>query len=411
MLSNAASAGWATVSQTLKKSSGVRPSRPAALRLRRNDRTGGVAPFVPPKGRIGRSVARRHWYKRGFVPVSPGRVKTRHKILPRSVIGISFAILVFAVGMAFSGAAFYAYYDDRLAENEATVARFVEGFDAQFADAAGALDEMRVGAIEDIRTELSPLGEYVSQANGVIGLPEAIGASVWQLETADENGRPITGSAFAVAPHNGGTALATSYSLVEASATVPSPTIDLIKGDERITATLWAWDRDTDLAIVVVDREIPLLDMASERQQIGALGTNVFAMSGVGGQGASASPGVLIDQSQLGLQHTAAISSLFTGGPLVSGDGTVLGVVSTEYRMFGSVENGQINQAPNLASMCAEILRCVEARGDVTATVTADESQAPPPAIARVDDTTGDDPAEDSTSETTGDVPGSSDEG
>ena len=43
------------------------------------------------------------------------------------------------IGAAFSGAAFYAYYDNRLAENERTVGRFVEGFDQQFSDAAGAL--------------------------------------------------------------------------------------------------------------------------------------------------------------------------------------------------------------------------------------------------------------------------------
>jgi hypothetical protein len=285
-------------------------------------------------------------------------------------------LLAFGVGAAFSGAGFYAYYDNRLAENEETVARFVEGFDQQFTDAAGALDALRVGAIDDIRDELAPLDDYVSDASGVINLPATAGESVWLLETRDEAGRPVSGAAFAVAPHPDGTAFVTSYSLVVASTASPSPAVELVKRSRRLPGQLWAWDAERDLAVVVVEDSIPPLDLASDRAQVAAVGTRIFALSGVGGQGATASPGVLLDHSQRGLQHTVPVGALFRGGPLLAGDGTVLGVASLDYRPYG-LDPGQVLQAPDIAGLCASILACADQSDDVA--VAADEAEAPAP--------------------------------
>ena len=180
----------------------------------RRGRKGGeaeVAPYVTPKERIKQSRRARGWRKQGFIELSPGRPKLRHRILPRSVIGISFMLLASAVGVAFSGAAFYAYYDHRLAENEREVSRFVDGFDQQFNDATGAIDDLRTETVEDIRTELKPIEGVVSDADGVINLPTTVGESVWSVETRDADGRVALGSAFAMLKHSEGTALVTSF--------------------------------------------------------------------------------------------------------------------------------------------------------------------------------------------------------
>ena len=315
--------------------------------------------------------------RRGYVPLSPGRAKLRHRILPRTVIGICTMLLMLGVGSAFSGAAFYAYYDNRLADNERAVSRFVEGFDQQFTDATGAIDELRMDTISEIRDELKPLGAYVADADGVINLPMTAGPSVWSLESRDENGEIIVGSAFALIEHgDGGTALVTSYSLVVAAVTEPSPGIDLIKGNERIPAQLWSWDPERDVALVVVDREIPLLEFASERGQLESLGSRLFAVSGLGGNGATASPGVLLDHSQIGLQHTAPVGTLFRGGPLLNGEGKVLGVASDNYRPFG-IDPGDVRQAPDVRAICVVLLRCSEIREEFTIEVTVDETEAP----------------------------------
>ncbi len=332
-------------------------------------RVGGVAPTLRPptrwqQWRTGRSVARR-----GFVPLSPGREKRRHRILPRTVIGISSMLLAFAVGVGLSGAAFYAYYDNRLAQNEQEVARFVDGFDQQFTDASDAIDDLRVQAVDDIRTELAPIGEYTTDAEGVIGLPATAGPSVWLVETLDDSGRPVVGSAFAVTGHEGGTALVTSLSVVRASSAGPSPAIELVKGDQRIPAELWSWDEGSDLALLVVDLPIPVLTLAPPAARTAALGTRVFAMSGFGGQGASASPGVLIDQSASGLQHTSVVGGFFEGGPLLAGGGQVIGLATTSFKPFGGV-TGAIAVSPSIDQLCATLLRCADqTTGEVAVTL------------------------------------------
>lgn len=339
-----------------------------AARRASGKRIGGVAPTLRPPSRwqqwrTGRRVARR-----GFVPLSPGREKRRHRILPRTVIGISSMLLAFAVGVGLSGAAFYAYYDNRLAQNEQEVARFVDGFDQQFTDASAAIDDLRVQAVDDIRAELAPIGEYTTDAEGIIGLPVTAGASVWLVETLDDSGRPVVGSAFAVTGHEGGTALVTSLSVVRASAAGPAPAIELVKGDQRIPAQLWSWDEGSDLALLVVDLPIPVLTLAPPAARTAALGTRVFAMSGFGGQGASASPGVLIDQSASGLQHTAPVGTFFEGGPLLAGGGQVIGLATTSFTPFGD-DTGPISVSPSIDQLCATLLQCADdTTGGVTVT-------------------------------------------
>lgn len=267
--------------------------------------------------------------------------------------------LAFGIGAAFSGAAFYAYYDNRLAENEQQITRFVDGFDDQFNDASGALDDLRVEAIDQIRDELGPLGEYTSDAQGVTQLPATAGPSVWAIETRTESGTAIVGSAFAVTGYEGGTALVTTLSIVRASTAEPSPLIELVKGSERVEARMWAWDEANNLAIVVTDAEIPLLDLASPTEQSTAVGRRLFALSGLGGQQATASPGVLLDRSTSGLQHTAVLGSFFEGGPLLNGEGAIIGVATLDYRPLG-LDAGAVHQAPDVTSLCNRVLRCAE---------------------------------------------------
>ncbi len=338
------------------------PTRPktrkvAAKRTTKRPAVGGVAPMLKPPSRIQQWRMRRTWAPRGFVPMSPGREKRRHRILPRTVIGTSAMLLAFAVGVGASGAGFYAYYDDRLAENEREITSFVEGFDQQFTDATGALEDMRVSSVDDVRAELGPLAEFASDARGVIELPALVGPSVWTVETLDDRGAISVGSAFAVTGHNGGTALVTSLDLVRSSTVAPSPSISLIKGDQRAEATLWAWDETHDLALIVTTTPITPLALADPASQTSSLGGRVFAISGAGGQGATATPGVLVDRSSQGIQHTAPLGTFFVGGPMVDGEGRVLGMASTAYQPMG-VSGGAVAQSPDVVAICSVLLVC-----------------------------------------------------
>lgn len=339
---------------------------------RRRSQIGGVAPMIGQPSRWVRWRTSRNLARRGYIALSPGRPKLRHRILPRTVIGISTMLLSAGIGAAFSGAAFYAYYDDRLAQNEAQVATFVDGFETQFNDAAGAIDGMRVESVEQIRRELGPLAGYVEDSNGVVTLPATIGQSVWTVSTSDTSGNAVAGSAFAVVGHNGGTALVTSYELIKAATVSPGPGVFLEKGDQRLEAQVWAWDAENDLALLIVDADIPKLTLATSAVRDNATGGRLFAMSGVGGQGAMASPGFLIDQSVAGIQHTAPIGTLFQGGPLVDSGGVVLGITSLHYNPLG-VTGGAVSVAPDVTAICARLLRCADEANGVTIEVPTDE--------------------------------------
>lgn len=259
------------------------------------------------------------------------------------------------IGAGFAGAGFYAYYDDRLADNEAQVAGFVETFDTQFSDAALAIESQRDAALEDVRAELLPLEAYVADANGVSTLPDTAGPSVWSIRSLDDGGSATSGSAFAVIEHEGGTGLITQLETVQASTVTPAPPIELVKGDRTLQATLWTWDEANGLALIVTEEVLPLLDIADAETSDLLLGRSVFAMSGFGARGATASPGLLLDRSVLGLQHTAALGPVFNGGPIVDGNGQVLGMTTSEV----TAEFGDVKVAVDASLFCQRVLRCI----------------------------------------------------
>ena len=59
----------------------------------------------------------------------------------------------------------------------------------------------------------------------------------------------------------------------------------------------------------------------------------------------------------MGFQHTAPLGADFQGGPIVNGDGKVLGVASLTYSPLG-YDNGQIHFAPPITTACAKVLNC-----------------------------------------------------
>ncbi len=283
----------------------------------------------------------------------------KDNFVPRSILGMAMLLVAFAVGIAFSGAGFYAYYNSRLTENEQAVGRFVEGFDQQFNEAAGTLEELRVNSINEIRGELQPLEPFVDSANGIVGLPASVGQSVWIVETRTSSSELSFGSAFAVIGHNGGTALVTSLSVVRAATREPAPEIELVKGDQRLSASLWAWDAASDLALLTTDAAIETLDLASASESAGTVGQFAFAMSGVGDRGATAAPGQIIDLSSVGVQHAIPYAPFYLGGPILNAQGQVVAVNTPNYEPYG-VSNGQISLAPDVTKLCSTVLRCSE---------------------------------------------------
>jgi S1-C subfamily serine protease len=326
-----------------------------ALARRRN---GGVAPFVPPSARRSRRQMRRDKRRHGFVALTQDKVKRRHKILPRSLIGICFTLLALGLGCAVAGAAFYAYYDNRLAESEDQISAYVDNFEGRFTEAADEIDLIRDEGVDTIQAAIGPLEDEILSRQALAELGETVSPSVWLVDTLAVDGRVSVGTAFVVSSNDEESLLLTSYDVVAAASVAPGPEVSIVKGEQRMPAELFSWDTTRDLALLRVTRpEMPTLEWASEGAAGTATGKRVFAGSGYGAFGASVSPGYLTDTSSTGYQHTSPLSDWYRGGPLMDGAGKVYGVVSTSFSPL-DVDQGEVKFAVPIADACLEVLTC-----------------------------------------------------
>lgn len=342
--------------------------RPSGVRNRYRRRRYGVAPFVKPSARRSRRKRRRDYRQLGFVELTPEKLRLRHRVLPRTVLGTSVVLVALGVGAAFSGAAFYAYYDWRTSQSEAQSKAFAEGFEATFAGATEQLELQRNQAIDDVTKNLEPLRAWVNDTNAVTELPAKVGAGVFSVRTLDPAGKPSVGTAFVVSSSANETLLLTSYNVVTALTAKPSPPLTIEKNGDTFSADLWSWDADRDLALLKTTRgNLPQLEWAPDGVRSTVTGTRVYGVNGIGGQGATAAPGMAIDASQAGIRHDTPLSPEFRGGPLVNAAGQVLGVLTTNYTPTG-IDVGELPYSPFITSACERVLKCP---AGVTATAPA----------------------------------------
>jgi Trypsin-like peptidase domain len=288
--------------------------------------------------------------------------KRRHRILPRTVIGIASMLLFFGLGVGVAGAGLYAYYDWRLSENEQRIGELSEGLENRLEAANEGLTRASENAVQNIRNEAAPLRALLEEQRVAANLTGRLDGSVWFVETLDENGAPSVGSAFVAASDDSQSLLVTSFGAVAAGTTEPAPVINVRSGVETLEAELYNWDPEHDLALLILPRgnlePIPWADSASLSRIVGR---HVWAVEGIGGNGVSLSPGTVIDQTDVGVQHTAALNPAFRGGPIVNGRGEVVAVASSGYLPLGYPAGGVSFGVPVQAA-CERVLTC---NGDV----------------------------------------------
>jgi len=281
----------------------------------------------------------------------------RERLVPKTVLGISVIILAFAVGSAFSGVALYAYYQNRLDQDAKFNNDFAAQFGQQFDNAKKTIDADSTNARAAIQKELEPLRRSVAGGDTLANLQKVVGASTFFVQTQDEAGAPSVGSAFVVASDTRQSYLLASYTTVKAATRAPGPTIMVRQGGTQLKATLWTWQEDKDLALLIVDKgSVPKLPFAPSSPPV-ALGQRVFAISGLGGSGPAISQGFVSDVSAAGIMHDAAVGQGFQGGPLVNGEGKVLGIASRAYAPLGYQSDGVWFAIPSRTA-CDKVLKC-----------------------------------------------------
>ena len=281
----------------------------------------------------------------------------RERLVPKTVLGISVIILAFAVGSAFSGVALYAYYQNRLDEDAQFNQDFAAQFGEQFDNAKKTIEADATNARADIQSELEPLRRLAASGETLAGIQKAVGPSTFFVQTQDEAGVASVGSAFVVASDNRQTYLLASYTTVKAATRAPGPPIDVRQGGTTTRATLWTWQEDKDLALLIIDRgNLPKLAFAPASPAL-KLGERVFAINGLGGTGPAITQGFVADISAAGIMHDAAVGNGFQGGPLVNSDGKVLGIASRSYAPLGYRTEGVYFAIPSRTA-CERVLKC-----------------------------------------------------
>jgi S1-C subfamily serine protease len=197
---------------------------------------------------------------------------------------------------------------------------------------------------------------------------EALGArvapSIWRVSTLDEAGSPVEASAIVAGSFGGQSYLLTTFVAVRASTRIPGPQIVVRNGGSESPATLWTWQEDKDLALLVIPRAAPPLLWATENPE-GKPDDRVF----VAAEGAGLAPGKILASSATAIQHNITIDGRRQGGALINEKGEVLGMVSQDYNP-GGVGTDRIFVAIPMRSTCGQILQCGGGNATVGATTT-----------------------------------------
>jgi len=258
--------------------------------------------------------------------------RLRHRILPRSVLGISSMILAFSLGASLSGVVLYSYYEYRLGQARDDFNSFGNNFKSTVANATNSIKAQQAAATAQIQQQLGPLQKLAAQGNELQALVAKTAPALYFVHTVDANGQASVGTAFAVATDSHQTLLLTSYTTVKEATKKPGPPGGVIVGKGTgpgTSVTVYTWDEAHDLALIILPvGNQPKLTFAGSNPSVGS---RVFALSGLGSQGAAITQGFVADVSSAGIQHDAPTGQAFQGGPLMDSDGNVIGILSRSY--------------------------------------------------------------------------------
>jgi S1-C subfamily serine protease len=292
----------------------------------------------------------------GTAPTS--RPGLRHRILPRTLLGITGFILALSIGAAFSGVVLYSYYQYRLDQTNSRVDDLLNGYQTTFANAQRDLTNSANQAQRQIQAQLSPLQAAQADPATLAALVKQLAPSLFFVHTLDAQGQSSVGTAFVISSGPSQSLLLTSYTTVEAATRAPGPVVYVRQGTGAdIPISVRTWDPTYDLALLVLPRgHLPVVT-AAPATPAPTLGTRVYAVSGLGSAGAAVTEGTVSDVSVQGIQHDAPVGTAYQGGPLVDGAGQVVAVASRTYQPLG-FSTDAVWYAPYLTAACNKVLVC-----------------------------------------------------
>lgn len=296
----------------------------------------------------------------GAAPAPRREGRIRHRLLPRTLLGITSVALAFAVGAAFSGTALYAYYQYQLNQTDRRVNTLVNGYKAQFERAEADLRSATAVGKAEIQAAADANRQAATNPTAQQALVRSLSPSLFVVTTETANGQPSVATAFVIASSANESLLLTSYTAVAAAATTPGPSVYVRPADGRGPSNKVAirtWDPAHDLALIVLPiGNLPPL-RAAPAHPGPQLGQTVFAVSALGSAGGAISPGEVDDVSSSGIADDIPTGPSFQGAPIINARGAVIGVASRTYAPLGFTPNG-VWYAPFVQMACDRVLSC-----------------------------------------------------
>jgi S1-C subfamily serine protease len=288
----------------------------------------------------------------------PTFAEWRQRLMPETALGMAVIILAFSVGAAFSGVVFFSYYQFRKDKTEEKVNALTKDFNTNFNNAIKTIQKSGSDAKDEVAKALEPLQRIRAEGDTLDALVKKARSSLFFVSSLDETGAATVGTGFVVASDSNQTLLLTSYTTVKAASHQPGPPITVRQGDTPVKATLWTWQEDKDLALLILQKgNVPRLAFAPRSPPV-KTGDRVFALSGLGASGGAITQGFVADVSSAGIQHDAAVGPSFQGGPIVNSKGEVLGIASRTYTGNLGFVTDNVFFAPPIRAACDKVLKC-----------------------------------------------------
>jgi S1-C subfamily serine protease len=195
------------------------------------------------------------------------------------------------------------------------------------------------------------------------GIAQKAKESVWSVSSLDEAGRPLDGSGFIAGSFGGQTFILTSLAVVRAATRIPGPEIVVRNGNAELRATLWTWQEERDLALLVIGRNAPSLSWV-EGEIAPKAGDKVYLVGG----GAAPVAGVITGITTNAIQHNVFVEPRRQGAPLLNEKGQVLGIASLSFNPGATSADTTFFAVPIEAS-CERVLNCGGGNATVPSTV------------------------------------------
>jgi S1-C subfamily serine protease len=145
------------------------------------------------------------------------------------------------------------------------------------------------------------------------------------------------------------TAIITNHHVVAECTYEDGPEVQVRQGDSTPPTRLWSVDEDNDLALLFIDKDLPLLDIA-ETPRVGDPVVTVGSPYGLDG---TVTRGVISNIYDIFFTTDAAIGPGNSGGPLVDRRGHVLGVTTAEL-----IRSEGTNIAVRMKVRCQKLVEC-----------------------------------------------------